>query len=93
MKKALLLCGALLALSASVAAASVSTSPGPTAALRRPEQDVRLHEQRTLTGAVMVGSFIPPAGTRPSRAEIVIDPRSRLGDAAGVVAVQEHGRP
>ncbi|MBI5170954.1 MAG: hypothetical protein HZA61_15800 [Candidatus Eisenbacteria bacterium] len=75
MKKALLLCGALLALSASVAAAAginfnwtdCNGTVNKTFACN----------SNTLSGAVMVGSYIPPAGsTAITGEEIVIDLQS-----------------
>lgn len=77
MKKALLLCGALLALSASVAAASGVNLSWTDCGAAGVQNKTFACTSNTLTGAVMVGSFIPPAGsTAISGEEIVIDLQS-----------------
>jgi len=77
MKKALLLCGALLALSASVAAAAgINFSWSDCGAAGQVNKTFAC-TSNTLTGAIMVGSYIPPAGsTAITGEEIVIDLQS-----------------
>lgn len=78
MKKLLLLCGALLAFSATAAsAAGINFGWGDCGAAPTTANKSFACTSNTLSGAIMVGSFIPPAGTTAiTGAEIVIDLQS-----------------
>jgi len=77
MKKALLLCGALLALSASVAAAAgVNFSWNDCGSFGAANKTFACNSN-TLNGAIMYGSFIPPDGSSAiTGEEVVIDLQS-----------------
>lgn len=77
MKKALLLCGALLALSASVASAAGINFSWNNCGDNGVQNKTFACTSNTLTGAIMYGSFIPPAGSAAiTGMEVVIDLQS-----------------